>query len=255
MITLTVLPPANLLSWGVAYKQYVYPPTRDFLLGAYEQHFESCFILLHPFVRVDEELGWQQCRQYPNDAAILSSGAKCSWAELARLANIRNCASVSRALLTSIGAIEDFLADHATRDQLQQVLEANPVWMPTEGRFEPLLQADLLALFNKAGHREVVFVPEFAETDPVEVFSIADLQQGRKGFPERGSLLAPDESLLATVDWDSFFTLLYGPHTVLSEFTASRNLEGFFAEPETEHFWFNWKMGCATCTVSPKGWG
>ncbi len=59
---------------------------------------------------------------------------------------------------------------------------------------------------------------------------------------------------ISTVDWDSFFTLLYGSRAFLSDFVCRRDIEGFYAGPTTEHFWFNYAMGCATVTVSPEDW-
>lgn len=236
------------------FERYVYPPYAEPLLEAYDKAFESTYILLHPFVRVPEALSWRACRQYPTDTQIFAHGAKCRWAEVARAAGIRNGAQMSQALLTTIGAIDPFLADPAARDALAGYLQTNLVWMPTEGRFEPLLHADLLAPFAAAGFSEIVHVPEFPAEEPVTRLALADLEQGKKKFPERGSLVAPDESFLWTVDWDSFFCLFYGPRKLIENTARQRHLEGFFAEPETEHLWFNWKMGCATCTVSPDGW-
>jgi hypothetical protein len=246
--------PEPLVCWAVSFERYVYPPYAEPLIEAYDKAFESAYILLHPFVRVPEALSWRAAHQYPTDEQILSHGEKCRWAEVARPAGIRNGAQMSQALLTTIGAIDPFLADPAARDALAAYLQANPVWMPTEGRFEPLLQADLLAPFAAAGFSELVHVPEFPAEEPIERIALADLEQKRRKFPERGSLVAPDESFLLTVDWDSFFCLFYGPRSLIEATARQRNLEGFFAEPETEHLWFNWKMGCATCTVSPEGW-
>jgi hypothetical protein len=246
--------------WGFCYalavhaEQFVYPALNAPLIEAYDQAYESAYILLHPFVRVPEALAWKATRQYPDDAQILSQGRKCRWAEAARGAGIRNCAQMSQALLTSIGAIDECLRDYESRDALQRYLQAEPVWMPTEGRFEPLLQADLLDAFESAGYEELVFVPEFPATDPPRRISVNALKNRETEFPTRGSLVAPDARFLFTVDWDSFFTLFYGPRLLVDEVVKARGLEGFYAEKETEHFWFNWKMGCATVTVAPEGW-
>jgi hypothetical protein len=70
----------------------------------------------------------------------------------------------------------------------------------------------------------------------------------------RCPLMPGDGSFLFTVDWDSFFTLFYGPRKFLTDFARQRNLEGFFAYPKMEHFWFNYSMGCATVTISPEHW-
>jgi len=233
---------------------FVYPALKEPLLEAYGLAFESVYIVLHPFVRVPDALAWAVTRQYPSDADLAAQGSKCRWAEAARGAGIRNCAAMSQALLTAIGSVEECLRDPAGALALQRLLQSAPIWMPTEGRFEPLLQADFLSAFEMAGHTEFLHVPEFPEQEPVETLQVEALAMRAKKMPERGTLLALDHSFLFTVDWDSFFTLFYGPRRFVSDVVKARNLEGFFAEKETEHFWFNWKMGCATCTVSPEGW-
>jgi hypothetical protein len=78
------------------------------------------------------------------------------------------------------------------------------------------------------------------------------LKNGSIPFPNRGTLLAPDASFLFTVDWDSFFTLFYGPQAFISESARKMDLEGFFASANTEHLWWNYSLGCATVTVSPE---
>ena len=123
-----------------------------------------------------------------------------------------------------------------------------------EGRLEPLLQADFLHAFETAGHENVVFVPEYPKSDPVRHPRIASLANREIPFPDRGSLVAPDASFLFTVDWDSFFTLFYGPRQFVSEVVRRRNLEGFFATATTDHFWFNYSMGCCVVTLSPEDW-
>jgi len=224
------------------------------LLQAYDGRFESVLILLHPFVRVPHSLAWKVTRRYPSDAEILAQGIKQPWSEMASHIGLGSCARISQALLTSIGSLPDHLADPAASGALQSFLESQPIWMPVEGRFEPLLQADLLRAFALACAPELVFVPEFPRSEPVVTLPIAGLRNGSIRFPSRGTLLAPDHSFLFTVDWDSFFTLFYGPRSLIARVCSTLNIEGFFATPNTEHAWFNYNMGCATVTLSPEHW-
>jgi len=241
-------------------EQFTYPSYTELLAEAFGGRFECVFIVLHPFVRVPQEFAWSAAQRYPSDAVILAKGAKYPWAEVAAQTGLQSCARVNQALLTSIGSLADHLADPAGRDTLRQFLESQPVWMPVEGRFEPLLQADFLKAFAAASARELIFVPEFPQSDPVvrltlkELANRSDSGSGSIPFPTRGTLLAPDASFLFTVDWDSFFTLFYGPRSFVTRIAAELNLEGFFATPNTEHAWFNYSFGCATVTLSPEHW-
>lgn len=243
-----------MLSCRVHFEQFTYPKYETPLIEAYEGRFESVFVVLHPFVRVPRELSWRMTKQYPSDEQILATGTKCSWGEVAVETGLRACAKVNQALLTSIRSIVNDLCDFEASTALQGYLEKQPVWMPAEGRFEPLLRNDLLDAFAAAGQQELVFVPEFPDMDGVQRLKLDDLESGAVKFPSRGSLVAEDVSFLFTVDWDSFFTLFYGPRRFVAEVAARRGLEGFFANVTTDHFWFNYSMGCATVTVSPEHW-
>jgi hypothetical protein len=238
----------------VRYDHFVYPPAHEALLGAWGGVYESAFIVLHPFVRVPAELSWQRTRRYPADDEIAARGERVAWMEIVEQTELGNCSRLAAALLTTIGAIAPELADAKARDALKDYLVANPVWMPTEGRFEPLLQKAFLSAFEQAGHTQLIHVPEFPGVDPVRALSLGSLRKGREAFPAGGSLVAPDGNFLFTVDWESFFTLFYGPRAFVEDVARSNRLEGFFATPTTEHLWFNYVLGCATVTVTPEVW-
>lgn len=243
-----------LLSCRVRYENFKYPAYEISLLEAYGGRFESAFVILHPFVRTPAQLAWQSGASYPDDAEIQAYGTKCSWAEVYTETGLNSCAKLNQALLASIGSIAEELTDLEGRRNLQRYLESQPVWMPTEGRFEPLLQPDLLAAFKAAGYSDLVHIPEFPDIDPIRELRIRALESRSEPFPLRGTLLSMDASFLLTVDWDSFFTLFYGPRDFLTDVAKRQNLEGFFAYPKMEHFWFNYSMGCATVTISPEHW-
>jgi len=238
----------------VQYEKFKYPAYDTPLLEAYGGRYESAFVILHPFVRVPPQLAWKSVAGYPDDAEILAYGSKCTWAEVYMQTGLNSCAKLNQALLASIGSISEELIDFEARGILQRYLESQPVWMPTEGRFEPLLQRDLLAAFKAAGCTKLIHVPEFPDVDPIREFGIAALENRSVPFPLRGTLLPTDASFLISVDWDSFFSLFYGPRSFLTDVARRQNLEGFFAYQNMEHFWFNYSMGCATVTISPEHW-
>ena len=223
-------------------------------MEAYGGVYESVYVILHPFVIVPEELAWKATRQYPSDEQILSAGAKIEWANVASKTGLGTCAKLNQALLTSIGSIGEDLRDYAASGALKSFLESEPVWMPGEGRFEPLLQMDFLDAFEAAGRGEMIFVPESPGVDPVQRIGVQRLRGREEIFPSRGTLAALDESFLLAVDWDSFFTLLYGPREFVAEVVRRNIVEGFFATPTTEHSWFNYSLGCSAVTIYPDRW-
>jgi hypothetical protein len=238
----------------VEYERFLYPPYDAPLTDAYDGRFESVYVILHPFVSVPDPLAWKATKQYPSDEQILTLAAKSPWSYVAAQTELRDCAKLNQALLTSIGAIGEELRDYPARDTLRSFLESESIWMPEEGRFEPLLQMDFLDAFEAAGRQELIFVPEFPKADPIRQINIQRFRNREVSFPTRGTLAAPDASFLFTVDWDSFFTLFFGPRAFVSDVVRRRNLEGFFATPTTEHFWFNYSLGCCVVTLTPNGW-
>jgi len=238
----------------MGYEEFVYPPCDRPLLEAYGGRFEALYVIVHPFVRVPERLAWRATRAYPSEEQIYATGEKVRWAEVAAETGLSGASGLNQALLTSINAIYPEFGDFGARNQLQQFLETGNVWMPNEGSFEPLLQPDFLDAFDTAGTGSLIFVPEFPSVDPVLPFLVSRLKERADPFPTRGSLMPEDASFLFTVDWDSFFTLLYGRRKFLRDFAARRKVEGFFANATTEHYWLNYAMGCATVTVSPEDW-
>lgn len=236
------------------YERFTYPPYDAPLMDAYGAQFESLFVILHPFVSVPEHLAWKVTKKYPTDEQILSLGEKCPWASVAAQTGIDNCARLNQAMLTSTRAIAPELCDFLASSALQSFLQSKSIWMPGSGAFEPLLQMDYLSAFAASGQEELIFVPEFPSVDPVQRLNVSRLRNRQDPFPNRGTLAAPDESFLLTVDWDSFFTLFYGPREFVAEVARQQNLEGFFATPTTEHFWFNYSLGCCVVTLAPEVW-
>jgi hypothetical protein len=236
------------------FDQFVYPPYGTALTEAYEGRFEAVFVILHPFIRIPEHLAWTATRRYPADAEIIAHGTRCTWTQVGRETRLNSCARLNQALLTATGSLTGDLADAEGKSALQGFLLSQPIWMPAQGRFEPLLQRDLLQVFSLAGWDHLIHVPEFPEPDSVASLPILDFKENLVAFPTGGTLLAPDLSFLFTVDWDSFFTLFYGARRFVEEMARGFNLDGFFANANTDHAWFNYSMGCATVTLSPEHW-
>jgi len=234
--------------------RFVYPPYDLPLLDAFGGRFESLFVMLHPFIEVPAELAWKFTKQYPSEEQILARGTKLAWAAVAAGTGIGTCAKLNQALLTSSRAIPDELCDFPAAMALDEFVSSKAIWIPGAGAFEPMLRDDMMAAFEMSGQREMIFVPEFPQADPVERLEIARLRSGAAAFPGRGTLLATDESFLFTVDWDSFFTLFYGARGFVEEVVRERKLEGFFATSTTEHGWYNYSLGCCVVTLAPEGW-
>ncbi len=168
------------------------------------------------------------CLCRPSSFCADPGSEKYSWNEVAVAANIGTYSEVNHGLLSLIHALKEKFQNGEAGAATERILEKpGCIWMPSEGGFPYLIRQDIISAFESAGANEIVFIPEFPELDPVQHLNIADLYQSDRGnFPERGTMLPPDKLFLFTVDWDSFFTLLYGPLAFVSELVRRRQLEG-----------------------------
>ena len=223
-------------------------------MEAYGSRFDSVFVILHPFVSVPEHIAWKATKEYPNDEQILTLGAKCTWDHVAAQIGLRDCAKLNQALQTSIAAIREEFRDYPACDTLKNFLESESVWMPNEGQFETLLQLDFLDTFDAAGQEELIFVPEFPIADPIQKLNLMRLRNRVISFPSHGTSLLrihPSCSLSIGIVFSPSST---ARATFVTEVARRQNLEGFFATPTTEHFWFNYSLGCCVVTLAPEVW-
>jgi hypothetical protein len=176
---------------------------------------------------------------YPTDEQVRSHGRKYPWRQVAADARLETYSEINRGLLSAILALKEEYRDDRACAAIGKVLEtAGNIWMPPEGCFPILLHEDILSAFEAKHSDEVVFLPEFPDLDPVQHLKLADLRSTQKSLPYRGTLLPADGIFLFTVDWDSFFTLLYGPFAFVSDVVKQRQLEGFFLGESTRHAWW-----------------
>jgi hypothetical protein len=171
-------------------------------------------------------------------------GQQISWRTICQQANFTNHCELDRALRTKIGGFRQGLADTAASDRLASYCAEHKIFMPNEGRFEPLMQAGLAALFRGAGFRKVVVGDEFGDDERLVDINLLDrneLWDGMAELPQYGikRLIAPDHSLLAWVHWDSFYTLILGTTESLHELRIDRSFEGFWCSDETDTYWLN----------------
>src|SRR5215469_5227833 len=100
------------------FSEFIFPPYGTPLVEAWDRRFESAYVLFHPFIRVPDALSWTETKQYPTDQQIATHGESSPWSEVAASTGLRSCAQLNAALLTSTGALADYLRDIPARDVL-----------------------------------------------------------------------------------------------------------------------------------------
>jgi hypothetical protein len=259
-------------------KRTVYPwDESEPLLSWYEGAYDAAFIALHPFRNVLgvaplakallERVGWMPIPGNPYEVMIelyrYGRSNVAAWPEIVRLeiqyaspvswesvragAGFSDLAALNHALLSGIGALRPEYADQAGWKQLDSYCERQGLFEPSEGSFQHLMQHGIADLFAKAGLQQIEACKEFGEEiRTLQVASLREMQGWREPeIVERGSLYAPDRSLLVTVHWDSHFTLVCGTRFCLAAADPAAFFEGFWCTSATSHHW--WKQRAGYC--------
>ena len=252
------------------------PPEDVPLLPWYQGAFTHAFVALHPFFAIDglhpgvcesgslivrrseapEEadlLEWADAasadrrRGKEIDGERLDSIAKAfgkpvRWRTICKDAGIADHCELDRALRTHIGGLRHDLADPRLTEQLLHHCDREAIFLPTEGRFEPIMQDALMHMFARAGCRRIFAGDEFGDEErPVDVEALTGGRPwvGAEDVPAYGArrLYAPDLSLLAWVHWDSFQTVIFGTEGSLAGMRLDDLFEGFWCSEDTVSYW------------------
>ena len=163
---------------------------------------------------------------------LADSPRALTWTDVAEGTGLGTQERVGTALLAMIGAIRGKFPDEVSR--LVGFCERTRTFPPTEGSFQPMHYACFLDLFRRSSSPVVMFQEEF-EGQPVLDLAYSEFDPI---WPHRGSLFSADKSVLIVVDWDSYFTLVAGPRSLLGSWAEDYALDGFFADETTTHHWW-----------------
>ena len=176
------------------------------------------------------------------DGAAKRFGRRIGWQTICQQAGFTDHCELDQALRTSIGGLRNDLADSAKSDRLASYCSQHGIFPPNEGCFEPLMQSSLASAFKRAGHRSLTLGDEIGDDERLVETSLLEqdeLWDDMAELPKYGvkRLIAPDQSLLAWVHWDSFYTLILGTAEAFQDLKIASLFEGFWCSDETETYW------------------
>jgi hypothetical protein len=256
----------------------LYPPEGAPLLAWCRSHgFDGAFVALHPFValagfdprtspygtRVHDRSaigdGPDAFARAMEEAAVdgeaerllrdllaremKRSGRPVSWAEVGRAAGLPGLAACNRALLTTILALRREFADEDGAEALRLIADEGGLFLPTEGRFQPVMERNLAEMLRDSGVTRLMQWDDYGE-EPSRI-DAASLLADSPWFeiPEdietySCRLAAEDRTQLVAVHWDSFFTLICGTSARLRAARPEQRFEGFQVTEGWMHEWW-----------------
>lgn len=220
------------------YSQCSYPRYESSLLHAYSGRFEAAFIALHPFFRMPTSIAWEPIDQnsnYPDNPYVRRYGQPVYWQTIMQGIGCDDLRRFYIGMLTSIIALMPEAWDREIATLTRTYIEQANIYSPDEGFIEPLLIEPIAHYVSHEKTDEIFYLAEFAE-EP-EILSVEEVIQKCDERWLRGSLFDVNITRLVTVDWDDFFTIIYGSRNELTAFLKQHHLEGFFCDDHTQHEW------------------
>lgn len=254
------------------------PPEDSVMLDWYRGTFDRGFIALHPFFTIDglnpalcehgtlvlsghdrpEDVGlieWMDEKSAARrDGKELLGGSvpeiakrfgrAIGWRQIGANVGLPDHCAVDRALRTNILGLRQEFADQAAARRLVDYCDRTKIFLPTEGCFQPLMETAIVALLRRSGLSEVILSDEFS--DEQQLISV-DALDGELAWELRDDLvkwgarrlIAPDQSLLIWVHWDSFYTAIFGTEERMGGARVSEGFEGFWCSDRTRTYWLN----------------
>jgi hypothetical protein len=252
------------------------PPDDQAILPWYDGAYSRAFIALHPFFSIEgldpatcsygslvleaddrpEGLGlidWMDRKEAERragkeldegalDDIAKQFGSAIRWKTMCARADIVDHRALNQALRTGIGGLRAEFTDHPADARLSDCSARERIFRPTAGMLSPLMERGLVDLFRRANLGDIVMGDEFGEQEQVVNVSALDIATSWRTspslpvtFPRR--LFAPDRSLLVSVHWDSFFTIILATDERWAGTRIGDFFEGFWASAETSIGW------------------
>ena len=207
------------------------------LLKWFQPHFETVFVLLHPFFAVSPDV-YQQftlSSAVPTRQEWRTLAKPITWLELTARVGFSHRGMLHTTLLQSFKTVRPDNTE-AIR-HLDQYLAEHHYLEPTNGTFDELLLDSMLDACALNDQSTVYLASAFDQSAHEQ--SIATIRSDpdvRLGMVQP-VLWTVDQTVFFCVHWDSFYTCIAGPRATLTTWAKRYAWEGFFAEPGMMLFW------------------
>ncbi len=213
----------------------VCPDYGEKILKHFSDQHEAAYIILIPFLKFNEHdkkyfesIDWEIDRKI-----ILNKTNPVTWKKIIELGQFIDIKQLNYALLSSISAINN--EDEELSKRLIDFLEKHHYFGPPEGTFSDYSLNDIINVFKDENYESIILADEWY--DEITEIRIKDLNIDVYNY-EHVNIHSPDEKILFTVHWDSFFIIFAGPKDVISNYVEKYSFEGFWCTENTEILWY-----------------
>lgn len=214
---------------------YASCPNDGKVLEYYRPHFESVYILFHPFLRLDS-IGIESFYgdNWPTKNEIINNCSPISWQDAIELTPLQTQAEIDIGLRTSIGGVKKSLANETAAFELEELTEKREIIHPSEGEIPPLLENRIHESIKSLGYDWLWVGDEFGTERKLRW--IDDLIKGDE-LSKPSCIFTPDNRLLVTTHWDSHCSFLCSSKKNIEKILEFDQFEGFYCTENTEVYW------------------
>lgn len=205
------------------------------ILEFYRGVFDSCFVLLHPFIRPTTIPIARFCSDsYPSKMEIKNGADPVPWRHILEVSNLQSLAQIDIGLRTGICGLREGNENQDFEAEISRIEQMENLVRPGEGILPEIIQDRILSSLEEMDYRRVWIGDEFGSGR--ESHCVDDLKD-TDFTPFHGSIFTPDYRVLITTHWDSHFSLVCSDRGRLKSFLSTGDYEGFWCGEDTEIYW------------------
>lgn len=251
------------------------PPEKTPFLSWYQEHFDSVYLALHPFFKIDgadpdaapRSVVYINRSQIPDgklidavnkisddynakfsiDASQLRClekkfGTPVSWEDIRVGCGFNSLGQIYTALLTIIMALSKEYQNIDDARHLEAYCSANKIFLPQEDSIPAIMESQVYSFLKGLACETVSFSDEFnraiVSKKLLELNTEVPWTQSNQSDFSFNKLFPPDHSFLMIVPWDNFYTLICGSRRDLEAARVAHLFDGFWCERDTRSDWW-----------------
>lgn len=245
-------------------------------LSWYDGFFESVYLALHPFYKVQgidpasapratlvydrnelpEKLTLEYLDQLSREAEKLHTidlptlqklekeiGEHVSWHSVKTGCGFETLADINLALKTTIMALNKNFKNDNYAQRLQGYCCLQQIFLPGDSSMQPIMEKPMLKLLQRLRPDQVILSDEFNENCVEWNFSNSNLFETWSRVEANGlslnKIYTKENSILMIVPYDDFYTAICGDHDLLFAAGVEDLFEGFWCDETTRPQWWH----------------
>lgn len=211
-------------------------PNDGCILDFYKGVYEAVYVVLHPFYySTIIDFNEINDKSWPSDTELLKHCNTILWKDILEIAKFNNLSEIDIGLRTSIGGLRKDMEAPLLAEKIRKLFFDQKIISPeSTGLISPFVFKDIFSSIHRLAINQMWLIDEFC----LEIPKVRDIETIVNNLSiERGSYYSDNNTLLVTTHWDSHCSFVCGSKSLLDQFIALSQLEGFFCSNKTQVYW------------------